>query len=137
MILLILTGVSAFYIVSRYILPPNYTASVLLYVSTGETTSTSDINELNYAQKVVNTYISFLQTKVFYTRVLEDTKLNYSQKQLKKMTDIKAVNNTEIFEITVSSYSAQTSYQRVEAMQRIAPVMIKGNIKKERHIGKR
>lgn len=125
MILLTLIAAGAFFAVTRYVLPPVYTASVQLYVSTGEAASPADLNELTYAQKVVNTYISFLRTKVFYTRVLENTGLDFSQKQLKKMTVIKAVNNTEIFEITVSSYSARTSYQLADAMQRTAPELIR------------
>lgn len=123
--LLTLIGLGGFYSVNRYVLSPVYTASVQLYVNADDTTSSADINVLNYAQKVVNTYISFLRTQVFYSRVIEETGLDYNLKELKKMTEIKAVNNTEVFEIKVNSYRASEAYQLVEAMQSIAPELIK------------
>ena len=118
-------GILIFFINSKFIVKPTYAASVQMYVNSNETTISADLNELNYAQKVVTTYINFLQTKVFYKQVLDESKLNYTLTQLKDMTNIKAVNSTEIFEISVTATNASDAYILVQAVQEVAPVLIK------------
>lgn len=118
-------GFCLFFLYSRFIIKPTYHASVQMYVNSNDTTSITDLNELNYAQKVATTYINFLQTNVFFKRVAEDGKLNYSQQQLKRMTTIKSINNTEIFEISVSATNPDDAYKIVLSMEKVAPVLIK------------
>ena len=122
---LIISGLLIFFIICKYMILPSYTASVQLYVNESENSISDDINELYYAQKIVTTYINFLRTKVFYNEVLKETGLNYTLKQLEKMTDIQSVNNTEIFQISVTTKSASDSYQFVLVMQKVAPELIK------------
>jgi capsular exopolysaccharide synthesis family protein len=121
----VFAGLCISFIISRYIMKPSYTATVQMYVNPMESTSSANLNELNYAQKVVTTYINFLQTKVFYKQVMEESNLAYSQGQLKQMTDIHSINNSEIFEISVTSNNPEDSFLLVEAMQNIAPRIIK------------
>jgi len=118
-------GLSILFVLSQFVMKPSYTASVQLYVNQNDVATSADLNDLYYAQKVVTTYINFLQTKVFYEQVLMESQLNYSPNQLKNMTEINSVNNTEIFKISVTTYSAKASYKIVSAMQNIAPVLIK------------
>ncbi len=120
-----LAGLSIFFILTRYVMNPSYTATAQLYVNSKDSTDSADINDLNYAQKAVNTYISFLQTKVFYNRVREESRLPYSPEQLRRMTKINSINSTEIFEISVTSDNAEISYELVSIMQEIAPELIK------------
>ncbi len=117
-------GGSILYMYNQYILKPVYTASVKLYVNSNNATTNESLNDLNYAQKIVNTYISFLQTQEFYKEVLEQTGLQYTTKQLAQMTSIATVNSTEIFEVSVASTSASDSFTLVSAMQKIAPKLI-------------
>jgi len=126
-------GILVFFINSEFIVKPTYVASVQMYVNSNDTTISADLNELNYAQKVVTTYINFLQTKVFYKQVIEECELNYTQAQLKNMTTIKAINDTEIFQISVTNTNPNDAYILVEAMQKIAPILIK-NIKETAQI---
>ncbi len=116
------------YIKNNYFTSPTYTASVQMYVSSSDNTKAGDLNELTYAQKIVTTYIGFLQTKNFFKSVIEESGLSYGPDQLKAMTTIQTVNNTEIFQISVTSLSAMDSYKLVTAMEKIAPDHIK-NIK--------
>jgi len=118
-------GICIFFVYSKFIVNPTYEASVQMYVNSNDTTYTADLSELNYAQKVVTTYINFLQTKVFYQQVVDESKLNYTSTQLKNMTNINAIDNTEIFEISVSSQNPSDAYELVLAAQKIAPVLIK------------
>lgn len=118
------TGLCLFFLFSKYVIKPSYMASVQMYVNTYDSTSSADLNGLNYAQKVVATYIKFLETNVFYKQVIEESNLNYTQAELKEMTNIQTVNNTEIFQISVTSHYPDHSYKLVEVMQKIAPELI-------------
>ncbi len=123
-ILCTIVGLGGSYVVNNYIIKPSYTASVQLYVNPDDTATSTNINELYYAQKVVTTYINFLQTKSFYRQVLEESGLPFSLKQLKDMTSIHSVNDTEIFEISVTSYDPKVAFRLVETMQNIVPELI-------------
>lgn len=114
-----------FFFVSKFIIRPSYTATVQMYVDPKESTSGADLTELNYAQKVVTTYINFLQTKVFYRQVIKESGLEYTMDELREMTVIQSVDNTEIFQISVTALNPQDSFKLVETMQDIAPVHIK------------
>lgn len=129
-----LVGLSLVYMVTRYGISPDYTASAQMYVSTDDSKqTTANLSELDYAQKVVTTYINFLQTKVFYKEVLSISDLDYSIAELRSMTTMRSVNNTEIFEISVTSKDPNDSYALVKAMQDLAPEMIR-NIKSKAEI---
>ncbi|MDF2906315.1 MAG: hypothetical protein K0R34_1636 [Herbinix sp.] len=132
-ILCTLVGFGSSYVISSYIVKPFYTASVQMYVNPDDTASSTNINELYYAQKVVTTYINFLQTKSFYRQVIKDSKSTLSLKELKKMTSIQSVNNTEIFEISVTSKDPYESFRIVETIQSIVPDLIR-NIKSSAEI---
>jgi succinoglycan biosynthesis transport protein ExoP len=121
-----LMGLIIAYAVTKLAVKPTYSASVQLYVNTKDTTSSLDLNDLYYAQKVVTTYINFLNTKVFYSQVIEESGLSYTPGELRSLTEIHSVNNTEIFQISVTTNSADDSYKLVLAMQKLAPELIKG-----------
>jgi len=121
-----LSGLCIFFAFSKVVVNPTYSATVQMYVnSNGTTTSSIDLNDLYYVQKVVTTYINFLKTKVFYAQVIKESGLNYTTGELNDMTEINSVNNTEIFRISVTSTSAEDSYRLVTAMQKLAPEFIK------------
>lgn len=121
-----LIGLLLFFAFNKYMINSFYTASVQLYVSSTEgTDAASDLNSLSYAQKVVNTYINFLQTQTFYSKVSNESGLNYTAGQISSMTKIKSVNNTEIFSISVTTHEANDTYILVSAMQKVAPELIR------------
>ena len=121
-------GFVSFFVVNRYITDPSYTAHVQLYVNPNESTGSGDLNELNYAQKIISTYINFLKTNQFYEEVIEGSGLNYTANDLRGMTTIQSIDNTEIFEISVTSNDPENSFLLVKTMQEIAPDFIR-NIK--------
>lgn len=117
-------GLLSLYLISKFLIKPQYSAYVQLYVNTNTDESVNELNDLNYAQKIVTTYISFLQTKAFYEQVVNESDLNYSSGEIKNMTSIKTVNNTEIFQITVTSDDPSVSYHLAGIMQEIGPRLI-------------
>lgn len=124
-------GLLLFYAMNKYLISPYYTSSVQLYVnSRDESDAASELTSLTYAQKVVNTYINFLQTQSFYSKVCKESGLHYSAGEVRTYTKIRPVNNTEIFSISVTTKHAKDTYQLVLAMQKLAPELIqeiKGN----------
>jgi len=118
------TGLCLSYAISRYLIRPSYTASVQMFITPDDSTNSDDLNKLNYVQKLVNTYVNLLQTKEFYNQVIDETDLDYTYEKLEKMTNIQSINNTEIFQISVTSYDPSHSFKLVEAMQNIAPELI-------------
>lgn len=115
----------SFFIYSKFVMKPSYTATLQMYVNPNTKESITSLSDINYAQKLVNTYINFLQTNTFYNQVIEASGLNYTVKELKLMTEIKAINNTEIFSISVTTHHPNDSYRLVLIMEEIAPTLIK------------
>lgn len=87
--------------VTKFIVEKEYTASVSMYVQAGSNQEglIASLNDLNYAQKVVNNYIEILRTDVFLKSVARQAGVAYTPDQLLEMIEMQAVNNTEIFEI--------------------------------------
>lgn len=100
--------ISAF-IFTKLFITPMYTTSVKLYVDSSNSNGTTNINELNYAQKVVNTYIEMINTNDFYKKVNSRANTNMSLSEIKKSISFAVVNNTEIFSITAKTDSPTKS----------------------------
>jgi succinoglycan biosynthesis transport protein ExoP len=118
-------GFISLFVYNRFIVKPSYTATMQMYVNTNNDESIANLSDLSYAQKLVNTYINFLQTKTFFNQVADASGLNYTKEQIKLMTQIKSINNTEIFEISVISNNPQDAFHIVKTMEVIAPDLIK------------
>lgn len=118
-----LAGLLISFLFTKYFVDRTYTASTQFYVSTQSSTSTN-LSDLDYAQKIAETYINFLNTRQFYTEVLKMSGLPYSMSELRSMTEIKTVRNTEIFSITVNTKSPEDSYELVKNMEILAPKLI-------------
>lgn len=95
-----------------------------MYVNTIDISDPGDINALNYAQQVTGTYVYLLRTKLFYERVAQEGKLKYNANQLRALTTVHAIEDTEIFQINVTTNNAEDSYKIVKSMQEIAPKLI-------------
>jgi capsular polysaccharide biosynthesis protein len=114
-----------------YIIKPTYISSVKLYVvpkSETDKVINSDINDLNYAQKVVNTYIEILRTNVFFNKVAEEADLGFSENDLKNMISFRVLNDTEIFQIDVSSVNPAYAKIIADIVSVQAPAQISGII---------
>lgn len=115
------------YVISSVLIPKTYISTLKLYVSTPSASkgSTTDINELNYAQKVVNTYIEMLETNSFYQKVIDSAGLSYSPEQLKGKITFSSLNNTEVFEAQVSATKPEQAKAIADIIANLAPQTIK------------
>jgi capsular exopolysaccharide synthesis family protein len=124
-------GTLAAFAVTSIFMDEKYDSSVKLYVYTStkeQQSSSQDLNDLTYAQRVVNTYIQMLDTRLFYKEVLAAVNLPYDEDGLRGMITFSALNSTEVFQATVVSPSPEDSMAIAQAIADIAPLTI-GNVK--------
>jgi len=128
--IIILVAILAFsgsYAISSFVIAPKYTSSAQLFskptkINDGDT---GNLNELQYAQRLVDTYLALLENRSFLTEVSakleDDSHISYSVAQLKDIISLSAINNTEIFEVSATTESPQDSYAIVNLMTELAP----------------
>ena len=122
-----LIGLIASFSIFKFLVKPTYVSTVKLYVYTpnDDTGSSSyNLNDLNYAQKIVNTYIEMLRTDSFFSSVKDKLSLDYSVKDLEEMTQFSVLNDTEVFEVSVSSHKPEDSKQIADMITSLAPQTI-------------
>lgn len=102
----ILTAVLGF-LISNYLISPQYISSTSLYVQGTETqdqnNSRQALTDLQYRERIINTYIVILENEDFLARVAEQDNLDYSATEIKQMISLKGIPNTEVFEIKVKN----------------------------------
>lgn len=87
---------------------PLYNSRAYLYVnstniSLGGAKVSISASELSAAKSLVDTYIVILNTRMTLEEVIEQSGVNYTYEQLKKMITAASVNGTEVFYIDVTS----------------------------------
>ncbi|HEX3039555.1 MAG TPA: Wzz/FepE/Etk N-terminal domain-containing protein [Caproiciproducens sp.] len=120
-------GLACAFSIFKFLVKPTYISSVKLYVYAKDTTSNTqynNLNDLNYAQKVVNTYIEMLRTDSFYKSVKDSSKVDYSIDELKKMIQFTILNDTEVFQVSVSSHNPEEAKEIADTITELAPKTI-------------
>ncbi len=116
-------GLSAALLASLFLIAPQYTSVSQLYVNPNQNQvdQTGTYTELQYAQKLVNSYLIILQNDVFLKKVAANSGLKYSSGQIRGMLSLSAINNTEIFEVRVEAPSPQDAFTLVNTLVALAP----------------
>ena len=107
-ILASLIGAGMFFGAAYFLIVPRYEASVKLYVNNtsiavGGTSVSISASELTAAQGLVDTYIVILNSRSTIDQVIKSANLSYSYEDLCDMLTAEPINETEIFQITVTS----------------------------------
>jgi capsular polysaccharide biosynthesis protein len=110
---------------------PLYTASAMMYVNNsgitvGGTSFSISGSELSAAKTLVDTYSVILKTRTTLEDVIEIDNLNYTYEELYSMVSSSAVNDTEVFQITVTSSSPTEAEQIANTLADILPEKISG-----------
>lgn len=109
---------------ARSVVPARYQASALMYVNNSSISvgSTSiSLSDLSASQTLVDTYIAILNTRLTLNDVIDRAGLGYTFEQLRGMIDAKAVNGTEIFEVTVTSENPEETERIANTIVEVLP----------------
>lgn len=91
---------------AAYAVTPLYEANALLYVNNGSLSvggTSISLSDLSASKTLVDTYTIILGTRLTLNDVIEEADLDYTYEELSGMISAEAVNDTEIFEVTVTS----------------------------------
>ena len=122
----VVAGAVAAFLFATFIITPLYESKAMLYVnnssiSVGSTSFSISTGELSAAQSLVKTYIVIMQSRQTLNAVIEQADLVYTYDELKDMISAASVNNTEIFEITVTSDDPEEAELIVNTISDILP----------------
>ncbi|MBQ8399301.1 MAG: hypothetical protein IJX08_04950 [Clostridia bacterium] len=120
----LLTGMIGF-VYSAFFVAPTYSSSVMLYVnnssvSIGDASISFSSSEITAAQSLVKTYSVILKSRATLERVIEESGVSYTYKELVKMVSAGAANDTEILKVTVTT---EDPYEAVRIANCIAEVL--------------
>ena len=110
-----------------FLITPMYRASATFYVnnSTGNSENASITNaDLTASAKLVDTYAAIIKSNAIMDRVVAQLGEEVSSSQIKNNLNAKAVNNTEVFTVSVTHENPQTAVKIVRLITEIAPEQI-------------
>jgi len=123
-VLAMILGGGAGFVIARYVVPPKYQASALLYVNNSSLSvgSTSiSLSDLSASQTLVDTYIAILKTRLTLNDVIKQAGVDYTFAEMKGMINAKSVNGTEIFEVTVTSGDPNEAERIANTIVKVLP----------------
>ncbi|MDR3238851.1 MAG: polysaccharide biosynthesis tyrosine autokinase [Clostridiales bacterium] len=114
--------------ITSFVLKSEYESNVKLYVYapvSEERTVSQDLNAVNYAQKVVNTYIQMLDTRSFFHKIDEEMSDGQTvQTQLTYEVNFSVLGTTEVFQAAVTADSPEDAFAVAQTISVIAPQII-------------
>lgn len=111
---------------ATFYITPLYESSVLLYVnnssfSVGAKSFSISSSEITAAKSLVATYQVILKTRMTLNDVIRLGELNRSYAELKSMIRTEAVNDTEVFSVTVTSPDPYEAEHIANTIGRVLP----------------
>ncbi len=130
--LIILSGLIAASIgfsVSTFIIEPEYSSSIMLYVnnssfSLGNTSFSISSSEITAAQSLVKTYGEILNNRTTMQRVIEKADVDYSYSELIDKVKATQSNDTEIMKVTVTTNDPYEAAKIANCIAEVLPVRI-------------
>lgn len=125
LILVSLLGAAAAFSYAAFLLVPQYSASVMLYVNSqtaiGDVGISISSGQLSAAQSLVKTYMVILNNRTTLEEVIEDAEVSYTYQELSNMISSSQVNNTEVFRVTVTSTDPYEAAKLVNSIAKVLP----------------
>lgn len=117
------------FLISAFVITPKYESSAMFYVnnsnfSLGDTSVSITSSDITASKSLVESYIVILDTKNSLEDVIDYAGVNRTYKEVREMLSAEAVNETEIFEVTVTSEDPEEAEQIAEAISYILPKRI-------------
>ena len=106
-----------------FFVTPTYSSSAKLYVNNTYETSSGVYSpaQLVAAQYLAETYMVIMQSRSVLEQVQQKTGLPYSQTQLKNMITAASINETEVFQVTVTCTNYQHAAKIANAITEVLP----------------
>lgn len=109
---------------TKILVTPLYKSSAMMYVNNSDFSVGStkvSLSDLNAAQSLVDTYAVILKSRGTLEEVIDKAQLPYTYEELSKMVETGAVDNTEIFSITVTSDDPQEATKIANTIVEVLP----------------
>lgn len=124
----IVAGGMTFFATKKFI-TPLYESKAMFYVnnsniSLGDTALSITTSDISASRNLVNTYLVVLKARSTLTDVIDYADVGYTYDELKEMITASAVEETEIFEVIVTSTDAKEADKIVDAITYILPKKI-------------
>ena len=128
-IILTILGAGIAFGYSFFFIKPLYKSSALMYVnnsdiSVGNTSFTISSAQLSAAKSLVDTYSVILESRSVINDVIRLSGVNYTYEQMASMVEAKAIDNTEVFKITVTSTNAKEAEMLANMYANVLPEKI-------------
>jgi len=112
-----------------FLITPQYEADIKVYVnnsslSIGSTSFSISSSEISAAQSLVDTYVVILESRSTLDELISKADVSYSSRELGAMISAEAVNDTEIFKVTVTSPDPQEAAKIANAVAVVLPARI-------------
>ncbi len=113
--------------VTNFFITPQYTASVKLYAwSNSEhilSTPGNNIttNEIEASQMLINSYLVTIQSDTFLEKVADQVSGNVSVNQIKKMLSCSAIDETNIFRVSITSADPKQAEEIANIIADVCP----------------
>ena len=127
-----IVGAVLTFLISAYLITPKYESSAMFYVnntnfSLGDTAVSITSADITASKSLVESYIVILDTRDTLIEVIDQSNVNRDYEELREMLTAEAVNETEIFKVTVTSENREEALKIATAISQILPKRI-GNI---------
>jgi capsular polysaccharide biosynthesis protein len=113
------------FIYAKNYVTPTYRASVQMYVNNTSQLAAEGkyipYSELTAAQSLVKTYVAILDTYDTIREVVSYSGLNYSYEQMRGMLSAEAINETELFEVSVVADTPEDAATLANAVASVLP----------------
>ncbi|MGN0602905.1 MAG: polysaccharide biosynthesis tyrosine autokinase [Oscillospiraceae bacterium] len=109
------------YIFTEYCIEKKYESIAMLYVENNSQSGDSvNINDINAAQKLVNTCQILFKSNTVLARLIDELDLVYDKEELDEMITAQSVNGTEVLKLAVESKDPMEAQKIVNQLVEIA-----------------
>ncbi len=114
---------------TKLLITPLYESSAMFYVnnnnfSVGDTSLSISSSDITASKSLVDSYIVILNSRACLTDVIDYAGVSYTYSELKEMLSASAVNDTEIFQVVVTSPDPKEAETIANAVAQILPKRI-------------
>jgi len=116
-----------FLIANLFFVTPMYTSSALLYISNMSERKSSIVTtgDVSVTRELVNTFVVILNSRTVLDKVAEQSGLDYTSTEIKKMISAQSVSSTEVFRISVTHDDPTEAQIICDTILKVAPSEIK------------